>query len=69
MHSVPIFCRSCGNAAEPEPTTALPGTPEKLEVLAERAARGEALFHVLDPVNRYRVMQRSFRFLGPSREL
>lgn len=28
-----------------EPTTALPGTPDKVAVMAERAARGETLFH------------------------
>jgi len=28
-----------------EPTRALPGTPEKMEVLTKRAARREALFH------------------------
>ena len=31
--------------ALPRPTTALPGTREKLAVLAERAARGLALHH------------------------
>lgn len=29
----------------PEPTTAPPGTPEKEQVLAERAARGQNLWH------------------------
>lgn len=33
---------------EPTPTTARPGTPEKVEVMAARAARGEWLFHPLD---------------------
>lgn len=28
-----------------EPTTANPGTPEKMQVLAERSARGEQLWH------------------------
>ena len=28
-----------------EPTDAAPGTPEKIEVLAERAGRGESLWH------------------------
>lgn len=32
----------------PAPTSARPGTPEKLEVLAARAANGEALFHPHD---------------------
>jgi len=31
-----------------EPTSARPGTPEKLRVMAERAERGEALFHPRD---------------------
>jgi len=31
-----------------EPTTALPGTPDKVAVMAERAARGESLFHPHD---------------------
>lgn len=34
--------------ATPEPTMALPGTPEKIEVLAQRIARGERLFHAQD---------------------
>lgn len=32
----------------PEPTSALPGSIEKVAVLAERAARGLALWHPLD---------------------
>ena len=31
-----------------EPTDALPGTPAKVRVLAQRQARGEQLFHPLD---------------------
>ncbi len=31
-----------------KPTMALPGTEEKIQVLAERAARGEELFHDYD---------------------
>lgn len=31
-----------------EPTSALPATPEKLEVMRRRAERGESLFHPLD---------------------
>ncbi len=31
-----------------QPTTALPGTPDKVAVMAERAARGESLFHPQD---------------------
>lgn len=37
------------NKAEPplpaEPTRAPPGTPEKMDVMRDRAARGEAIFH------------------------
>jgi hypothetical protein len=32
----------------PERTLAYPGTPEKVQVLEERARRGEHLFHPLD---------------------
>lgn len=32
-----------------EPTDAIPGTPEKIRVLMERAERGEELFHEADP--------------------
>lgn len=32
----------------PEPTAARPGTPEKIQVMIERAERGELLFHPLD---------------------
>lgn len=32
----------------PRPTAALPGTPEKIAVMAERAANGYAVFHPLD---------------------
>lgn len=31
-----------------EPTSALPGTPDKIAVMRERAARGESLFHPQD---------------------
>jgi hypothetical protein len=34
-----------GNAPLPAPTNALPGTPEKLAVLEERARLKQALFH------------------------
>ena len=37
-----------GPAQECEPTTAPPGTPEKLEVLALRAKLKQALWHPLD---------------------
>jgi hypothetical protein len=32
----------------PAPTTALPGTPEKVAILAERARQRQALWHPLD---------------------
>jgi hypothetical protein len=35
--------------SSPEPTTALPGTPEKVAVLERRARLGQALWHPLDP--------------------
>jgi hypothetical protein len=37
-----------GESLPCEPTDALPGTPEKFEVLCRRAAAGQALFHPLD---------------------
>ena len=38
-----------GNAPLPlAPTSALPGSPEKIEILAERARRREALWHPSD---------------------
>jgi hypothetical protein len=37
-------------ASQPVPTGAVPGSPEKIEVLARRAARGEALWHPDDDV-------------------
>ena len=37
-----------GPAAMPEPTTAAPGTPEKLAVLEQRAKLKQALWHPLD---------------------
>ena len=46
----PCRAKQCATAIrEPpppaEPTTALPGTPEKVRVLEERAGRGEGLWH------------------------
>jgi len=49
-----IFCRQgsgvrvSGRPPLPEPTRALPGTPEKVAVLTERAGLGQALWHPLD---------------------
>src|SRR5581483_10972436 len=37
-----------GRAKMPEPTDALPGTPEKVRVLEERARLGQQLWHPLD---------------------
>jgi hypothetical protein len=37
-----------GRARLPEPTDALPGTPEKVRVLEERARQGQQLWHPLD---------------------
>jgi len=37
-----------GRSRIPEPTTALPGTPEKVAVLEERARLGLSLWHPLD---------------------
>jgi hypothetical protein len=34
----------------PEPTTALPGTPEKVAVLEERARRQQSLWHPQDAI-------------------
>ena len=38
----------CGNAAVCEPTAALPGSPEKLAVLEQRARLRQQLWHALD---------------------
>lgn len=37
-----------GPGGEPEPTDCLPGTPEKVAVLVERAMRQQRLWHKLD---------------------
>jgi len=37
-----------GKAEMPEPTDALPGSPEKLQILEDRARRGQYLWHPLD---------------------
>lgn len=36
------------------PTDAMPGSPEKVQVMIERAVRGEALWHPLDRAARLR---------------
>lgn len=40
----------CGLPARGEPTTALPGSADKLAVLMARARRGEPLWHDADPL-------------------
>ena len=37
-----------GRARMPEPTSALPGTPEKVAILEQRARLGQCLWHPLD---------------------
>ena len=37
-----------GRARLPEPTSALPGTPEKVAILEQRARLGQSLWHPLD---------------------
>lgn len=52
VSSHPTARRGVGSAlphSMPEPTTALPGTPDKLAVLAARAAAGQHLWHQDDP--------------------
>lgn len=45
-HGVADFC---GRGAAPsQPTRALPGTPEKVAVLEQRARLGQRLWHALD---------------------
>jgi hypothetical protein len=40
---------TAGSRMPSRPTRALPGTPEKVAVLEQRAARNEALWHPKDP--------------------
>lgn len=40
--------RKRGNSASPAPTAALPGTPEKTEILVQRRRDGEQLWHLDD---------------------
>jgi hypothetical protein len=40
----------CGGYELPEPTTTAPGTPERMEVLAERARLKQSLWHPDDGV-------------------
>ncbi len=44
-------------ALPPEPTSAAPGSPAKVRVLAERAALGVALWHPLDVSNNRRATE------------
>jgi hypothetical protein len=43
----------CGSAPLPEPTSALPGTREKVEVLRQRAQLRQSLFHPRDAKDRW----------------
>lgn len=56
-----LCCDSMAIPATPVPTAAMPGTMEKLEVMAARAARGECVFHEDDstwhPVKADRLFQ------------
>ena len=57
--------RDPGDVSGCKPTEFMPGTPEKIAVLQDRARRGEELFHDDDP---YRVMPESYvnRYSKPS---
>ena len=46
-----------------EPTDAIPGSPAKIEVLRQRAARGQPLFHSQDRLN-YNGFVGDLRLLG-----
>ena len=49
----------------PEPTNALPGTPEKVAVLEERARMGQCLWHPLDArLDGSHVAAREHEFAG-----
>ena len=48
-----------GRGRTPEPTSAAPGTPDKISVLSERAAAGEALWHPLDATHEGRAHDRT----------
>lgn len=41
--------RKRGRIKIPKPTDALPGSEEKIQILEQRAANGETLFHPNDP--------------------
>jgi hypothetical protein len=67
MNDEPIFT---GPASLPaEPTRALPGSPEKIQVLTERASRGEHLFHPQDGVIQLEVSRlEAIAFRSPRRK-
>lgn len=44
----------CGSAAPCQPTDALPGSPEKVAILEERARQGQDLWHPLDATHERR---------------
>ena len=53
-----------GRASLPTPTDAVPGSAEKVAVLAERARRGQALWHPLDaPLDRRKLVESKERVL------
>lgn len=49
----------CGGYDLPEPTRVLPGTPEKLAVLARRAEQGKALFHPQDAPHEMQIHEQT----------
>jgi hypothetical protein len=53
-----------GTAPLPEPTTAPPGSPEKMAVLMQRARKNQALWHPLD--SRFEGDPRPFQALKQS---
>ena len=49
-----------GRGTLPEPTAALPGSPEKIDVLTARAAAGQQLWHPLDaPLDRRKLTEQA----------
>lgn len=61
----PHFTEDPDDVALREPaegTTAEPGTPEKVEVMASRVARGESPFHPADPYRKHKMVTDPDRF-------
>jgi hypothetical protein len=68
------FARTCtmGRATAPlpaAPTTAAPGTPEKMAVLESRAIRGERIFHPLDRQQDESLEEHRMRIVGAGHRL